>query len=84
MDYKQTIETLSPDIYQRLVRAVELGRWQDNSPLTPVQREHAMRAIIAWGEQHLPEQERVGYIEKKPAASEPCAAPLEKPLKWQD
>jgi uncharacterized protein len=84
MDYQQTIETLSPQIYQRLLRAVELGRWPDNSIVTPEQREHAMQAIIAWGERHLPEQDRVGYVEKKPAASEPCDTPLETPLKWQE
>jgi uncharacterized protein YeaC (DUF1315 family) len=52
MDYQQTIDDMSPEIYQRLVRAVEIGKWPDNKPLTSEQRVHAMRAIIAWGERH--------------------------------
>ncbi len=84
MDYKQTINSMSPEIYQRLLRAVELGKWPDNKTLTPEQRVHAMQAIIAWGERHLPEQDRIGYVEKKPAASDPCETPAETPLKWQE
>jgi uncharacterized protein YeaC (DUF1315 family) len=84
MDYQQTIETLSPEMYQRLVRAVEMGKWPDGKVVTPEQRAHAMQAIIAWGERHLPEQERVGYVQKKQKDSEPCDTPLETPLKWRE
>jgi uncharacterized protein len=84
MDYKQTIDTMSPEVYQRLVKSVELGKWPDNKILTPQQRAHAMQAIIAWGERHLPEEERVGYVKKKPTDGEQCDTPLEKPLKWQE
>lgn len=84
MGYQQTIDDMSPEIYQRLVRAVELGKWPDNKPLTSEQRVHAMRAIIAWGERHLPAQQRVGYIDKQKKAGELCDAPLETPLKWSD
>lgn len=82
MDYQQTIDNMSPEIYQRLVRAVEIGKWPDNRVLTPEQRAHAMRAIIAWGERHLPRQERVGYIDKQQKAGDLCDTPLETPLKW--
>lgn len=84
MDYQQTIETLSPEIYQRLVRAIETGKWPDGKVVTAEQRASAMQAIIAWGERYLPEQERVGYVEKKQQDSEPCDTPLETPLKWRE
>tara|TARA_R110002124_G_scaffold57039_3_gene160222 strand:- start:2717 stop:2983 length:267 start_codon:yes stop_codon:yes gene_type:complete len=84
MDYQQTIATMSPEIYQRLVRAVELGKWPDGKVLTAEQRAHAMQAIIAWGELHLPQQERVGFIQKKEKAGEQCDTPLETPLKWRE
>jgi len=84
MDYQQTIDDMSQEVYQRLVRAVEIGKWPDNKPLTPEQRVHAMRAIIAWGERHLPEQQRVGYIDKQKKAGEMCDTPLETPLKWSE
>ena len=44
----------------------------------------AMRAMIAWGEKHLPEEERVGYIDKQHKAGDSCDDPLEMPLKWKD
>ena len=84
MDYQQTIENMSPEVYQRLVRAIELGRWPDGKVLTPEQRAHAMQAVIAWGELHLPAQERVGYIEKKQKDGEQCDEPLETPLQWRE
>jgi uncharacterized protein len=84
MDYQQAINDMSPDIYQRLVRAIEIGKWPDNKPLTPEQREHAMRAVIAWGERHLPVQQRVGYIDKQHKEGQSCDAPVETPLKWSE
>lgn len=84
MDYLQLVETLSPDVYRNLLRSVELGRWPDGRPLTPEQRENAMQAIIAWGEMHLPEEERVGYINPRARSREDCAVPEETPLKWRE
>ena len=84
MDDLQLIETMSPETYQSLLRAVELGKWPDGKVLTTEQRESAMQAIIAWGERCLPEQQRVGFIEKKTKAGEVCDAPVETPLSWKE
>ncbi|MCB1689144.1 MAG: DUF1315 family protein [Halioglobus sp.] len=84
MDYQKTIETISPEVYQRLLRAVELGKWPDGRVVTGEQRAHAMQAIIAWGERYLPPEERVGFIEKKQKDGEQCDAPSETPLKWRE
>jgi uncharacterized protein YeaC (DUF1315 family) len=84
MDYVQLIATMSPETYQSLVRSVELGKWPDGRTVTAQQRENAMQAIIAWGERHLPEQDRVGYIEKKEKAGDSCDVPLEMPLNWKE
>mgnify|MGYP001553638811 FL=1 len=84
MDYQQMIENLSPELYRSLRRAVELGRWPDGSRLTSEQRAHAMQAIIAWGERHLDENERVGYIDKGHKAGDSCSEPEERPLNWQE
>ena len=78
------IDTMSPDIYRSLVRAVELGKWPDGKPLTPEQRENALQAIIAWGEKHLAETERVGYIDKGHKAGDTCDEPDEMPLNWKE
>lgn len=83
MSYLQLIESMSPQIYQSLLRSVELGKWPDGKALTTEQRANAMQAIIAWGERHLAEQDRVGYIEKKQKAGDLCDKPLETPLSWK-
>ena len=84
MDYQQLIATMSPQIYQSLVRSVELGKWPDGKALTGEQRANAMQAIIAWGERHLVATDRVGFIEKKPTKNNPCETTLEMPLNWKE
>jgi len=84
MDYQQAIDKMSPEIYGNLKKALEQGRWPDGRSMTPEQREHALAAVIAWGELHLPEHERVGFIDrgKKTGAFE--AQTRETPLTWKD
>jgi len=83
MQYRQLIETLSPEVYARLKRAVETGRWPDGRALTPAQRRDALDAVIAWGERHLEAHERVGYIERGHAAGRSCDAQPPQPLVWR-
>ena len=82
MDYTQLIATMTPEIYRRLRLAVELGKWPDGRALTPEQRENALQAVIAWGEQHLPEDQRVGHIDRGHKAGDSCDDPDETPLNW--
>jgi len=84
MDYQQLIDTMSPEIYQKLKRSLEVGKWPDGKPLTAGQRHQTMQAIIAWGENHLPENERVGYIDKGDKAGDSCDDLQETPLNWKD
>jgi uncharacterized protein YeaC (DUF1315 family) len=84
MSYLQFIETMSPQIYRSLLRSVELGKWPDGKALTTEQRANAMQAIIAWGERHLAEPDRVGFIEKKQRSGEICDESLETPLNWKE
>lgn len=82
MDYLQVIDSLSPATYERLLRAVELGKWPDGRPMTDAQRANAMQAIIAWGERHLASDNRIGFIEKAQQSAEPCETQQETPLNW--
>ena len=84
MDYQQLIDGMSPDIYRSLKRALELGKWPDGKALTLEQRHNSMQAVIAWGEKHLPERERVGYIDKGRKALKIDDEPQEKPLNWKN
>ena len=84
MDYQQLIETMTPAIYRSLKRAVEIGKWPDGKPLSAEQRQETLQAVIAWGKLHLPENERVGYIDKGHKAGDSCDDPQQTALKWQE
>jgi len=87
MDFDKLIGNLSPDIYQNLKRAVELGKWADGTVLTREQRELSMQAIIAYESRHVEEEQRAGYIDRGPKAEgETCGSHEDtdtaNPLKW--
>ena len=69
-------------IYEQLVDSLATGRWPDGRALTSDQREHAMQAVITWGEMHLPPEERVGFIDKGAKAGEVCDEPAT--LTWKE
>jgi uncharacterized protein YeaC (DUF1315 family) len=82
MDYREIVENLKPEVYERLKSAVETGRWPDGREVTAAQREHCLRAVIAWGERHLPPDERVGYIDRGRKATPGREGP--QPLRWRE
>ncbi|MDX2462904.1 MAG: DUF1315 family protein [Porticoccus sp.] len=92
MDFQQLIESITPEIYNNLKTAVEVGKWPDGSRLTPEQREHSIQAVIAYDVRHKAQEERVGYIPPK-VSKEPCSTKdkgsnggnpgAEQPIKWQ-
>ncbi len=84
MDYQTLIDSMSPEIYQNLKRAMEIGKWPDGRPLSPEQRTTVMEALISWGERHLPEEQRVGFIDRGHKAGEVCDDPGTTTIKWQD
>lgn len=84
MSYQHAIANMTPEVYERLKRAVELGRWPDGRPLTPEQRASCLEAVIAWGRLNLPEQERVGYIDRGHKAGDVCDDPEPQALTWRD
>jgi len=88
MDFQQLLDSITPDIYERFKKAIELGKWPDTRPLTEEQKNLCMQAIIAYEQQQqLPKEQRTGYVPPKTTA---CNNDLpddhleEKPLKWQD
>ncbi len=73
MSYRDTVEGMSQEMYKRFLNALELGRWPDGAKMTEVQRNQAMQAVILWGEIHLPEEDRVGFVDlgrKKSSSAE--------------
>lgn len=64
MTLDELIASITPETYESLKRAVELGKWPDGSRLSPEQRANCMQAVIAYGERHLTEEQRVGFIDR--------------------
>eukprot|EP01030_Chromulinospumella_sphaerica_P026875 gene26875-27101_t len=69
------IENITPDIYQSLKLAVEIGKWADGRKLTAEQRELSLQAMIAWELQNLPEDQRTGYMGTQECESKAITVP---------
>ena len=79
MDLQKLLNSITPDIYQQLQRAVEIGKWPDGRKISDEQRSLCMQAIIAF-DQRKPKIERTGYVPPKESACVPDEKP--KPIKW--
>ena len=61
-EFQQLINNITPEIYQNLKTAVEIGRWPTGAKLTPDQRQMSLQAVIAYEIKHVPAEERIGYV----------------------
>jgi uncharacterized protein YeaC (DUF1315 family) len=52
MELEDLISVMNPEIYQRLVQAVELGKWPDGVALTPEQKENSLQMVMLWQARH--------------------------------
>lgn len=48
MDIENIIDGMTEEIYQRLMTAVELGKWPDGVALTPEQKENSLQLVMLW------------------------------------
>ena len=82
MKFLDVLDNLNPEIHEHLKLSLELGKWPDGEPLTTHQQEVVMQSLISWGRIHLPEQERIGYIDKgaKEHSNESISGPSQIPL----
>ena len=62
MQLKDFLGIMNPDLYQVLKHSVELGCWPDGRRLSEQEREASLQALIAWEFEHLPEDQRTGYM----------------------
>ena len=44
--YRDSVQQMDREVYERLVDSLATGRWPDGRALTDAQRQHAMRAVI--------------------------------------
>ncbi len=62
MQYDQLLAQMTPEIYQRLKQAVELGKWPDGRQLSQEQKDTCMQAVLHYQAMHLPSEEHSGFI----------------------
>ncbi len=83
------LQMITPEVYDNIKRAVEIGKWLDGTKLDAAQRELCMQALIAYERKHLPEEERSGYIAPASCPSDApekiriVNSPVNKPVKRQ-
>lgn len=86
MNYEDLLNAITPEVYESLKRAVELGKWPDGRVVTPEQRQHCIEGVIAYEHKHLPPEQHTGYIPPKPhthCGGEGEVAEADQPLKWK-
>jgi len=52
MEIERIIDGMTPEVYQRLATAVELGKWPDGVALTPEQKENSLQLVMLWQARH--------------------------------
>lgn len=52
MQLDEMIAAMTPEVYQRLVTAVETGKWADGVALTPEQKENSLQLVMLWQARH--------------------------------
>ncbi|MDR9890047.1 YeaC family protein [Pseudenterobacter timonensis] len=52
MNLEQMINSMTPEIYQRLLTAVETGKWPDGVALTAEQKENSLQLVMLWQARH--------------------------------
>lgn len=66
------LASITPEVHDKLKRAVELGRWENGERLTQEQRDLCLQAVIAYDELHHAETEKVGYIDRTRLKKQHC------------
>ena len=64
MTLDELIDSMTPQIYENMKQAIELGRWPDGRKLDAEQRAHCMEAAILFEQKTgMPAEKRIGYME---------------------
>ncbi|WP_254499999.1 YeaC family protein, partial [Salmonella enterica] len=59
MNLDEIFNSMTPDFYQRLSTAVELGIWPDGVALTPEQKENSLHLVMLWQARHNTEAQHM-------------------------
>ena len=73
--FAEMIENITPEIYQSLKLAVEIGKWPDGRKLSAEQKELCLQAMIAYELKHLPADQHTGYMGPQACESQSMEVP---------
>ncbi|MEF1288987.1 YeaC family protein [Vibrio sp. M260118] len=59
MDAEQLIDAITPEAYERLLFAVETGKWPEGTPLSQQQRDSCMQAVMLYQSKHNAEAQHM-------------------------
>ena len=59
MNLDDIINSMMPEVYQRLSTAVELGKWPDGVALTEEQKENCLQLVMLWQARHNTEAQHM-------------------------
>lgn len=62
MQFDDLVSSITPETFDRLLQAVELGKWPDGAKLSEQQREHCIQLVMAYQAKYCPSEEafRIG------------------------
>ncbi|MCE9687246.1 DUF1315 family protein [Shewanella sp. AS16] len=81
-DINQVIEQMPVEVYERLLSAVELGKWEDGSVLSQAQRESTLQVVMLYQARKLDQQEHF-TINAKGAINELSKSELKKQFRGE-
>lgn len=64
MNFKEMIDNMSPEVYESLKLAVEIGKWPNGVALNDEQKELCLQAVITYDYNKKDESDRVGFIDR--------------------
>lgn len=59
MDTEQLVNAITPEAYERLLFAVETGKWPEGTPLSAEQRDSCMQAVMLYQSKHNAEAQHM-------------------------
>jgi uncharacterized protein YeaC (DUF1315 family) len=65
MNLAQLISSITPELYESLKTAIELGKWDDGKRLDKDQVALCMEAVLRYEAEFVAEESRVGYMESE-------------------
>ena len=65
MNFNDVAKGLTPEVYEQLKSAVEIGKWPDGRVLSKEQRQISMEAVLRYEVENLAPEQRTGYIPPK-------------------